>query len=165
MNDPLLTITTIGTPAGQGAISFFGRGRAAHSNEAKLKPWRQRIISAARDAILLNFPTVAARVEDSGHAPLLAGPVIAEITITVVKPKSAPKRATSWPITRYSSDIDHHARAVLDALTEARVWKDDAQVVELTIRKVYPGEGVDALDEPGAVIRLWQVPAETAVAS
>lgn len=165
MNEPLLTIAVHGTPAGQGRVSFFGRGRAVHSNHKKLMPWRASISAAARDAILLNFPADAARVEDGKFVPILTGPVLAEITITVPKPKSAPKRLTSWPITRTSQDIDHHARAVLDALTEARVWKDDAQVVELTIRKVYPWEGVDALGEPGAVIRLWQVPAETAVAS
>ncbi|MEU6781458.1 RusA family crossover junction endodeoxyribonuclease [Nonomuraea angiospora] len=157
MNNPLLTIAVHGTPAGQGAVSFFGRGRAAHSNEKKLKPWRHSIVAAARDAVTLTHPTDAASDE-----PLMLGPVVAEITITVPKPKSAPKRLTSWPITRYSSDIDHHARAVLDSLTVARVWKDDSQVVELTIRKVYPGEGVDALDQPGAVIRLWQVPAAVA---
>lgn len=160
MNEPLITITVYGTPAGQGRISFFGRGRAVHSNHKKLMPWRGAIVGAARDALMLTFPCDIVRVVDDKFVPILLGAVTAEITITVPKPKSAPKRLTSWPITRTSSDIDHHARAVLDALTEARVWKDDSQVVELTIRKVYPGEGIDALDEPGAVIRLWPVPAE-----
>jgi Holliday junction resolvase RusA-like endonuclease len=150
VNEPFLTIAVHGTPAGQGAISFFGRGRAVHSNHKRLMPWREAIGAAARHALTLAHPADA----------ILLGPVLAEITITVPKPKSAPKRLTSWPITRTSQDIDHHARAVLDALTVARVWKDDAQVVELTIRKVYPGEGVDSLDQPGALIRLWPVPAE-----
>lgn len=159
-NAPFLTIAVHGTPAGQGRVSFFGPGRAVHSNHKKLMPWREAIVAAARDAILLAYPADAARIEDGKFVPLILGPVIAEITITVPKPKSAPKRLTSWPITRTSQDIDHHARAVLDSLSVARVWRDDSQVVELTIRKVYPGEGIDALDEPGAVIRLWPVPAE-----
>ena len=160
MNEPFLTIAVFGAPAGQGRVSFFGRGRAVHSNHKKLMPWRAAIISAARDELLRFFPHEAARTHKGKPVPTLLGPVIAEITITVPKPKSAPKTITSWPITRYSSDIDHHARAVLDSLTEAAVWRDDAQVVELTVRKVYPREGIDALDEPGALIRVWPVSSE-----
>jgi len=137
-----VTITAFGTPAGQGRLSFYGRGRAVHSNHKRLMPWRAAIADAARQTV--DIP--------------LDGPVIVEITVTVPKPASAPKRRTSWPVTRFSGDWDHHARAVCDALTGI-AYRDDSQVVEGTCRKVYPGEGIDALDRPGAVIRIWAVPA------
>ncbi|MFJ9558071.1 RusA family crossover junction endodeoxyribonuclease [Nocardiopsis sp. NPDC101807] len=140
-----LTVVAHGTPAGQGAISYVGRGRSIHSNHKKLMPWRKAVADAA----------VAAMDRQRRHAFPLDGPLVVELTVTVPKPKSAPKRRVTWPITRSSSDIDHHARAVLDALTRAEAWRDDSQVVEVTARKVYPGEGVDALDETGAVVHIW----------
>jgi crossover junction endodeoxyribonuclease RusA len=38
-----------------------------------------------------------------------------------------------WPPNRRVWDVDNRAKAVLDALTKARVWLDDSQVRELRI--------------------------------
>lgn len=49
--------------------------------------------------------------------------------------------APPWPITTPSSgDIDKLARAVLDALTAADIWRDDVQVAMLVTAKVWAGE-------------------------
>jgi Holliday junction resolvase RusA-like endonuclease len=80
------------------------------------------------------------------------GPVAVDIAVTVAKPKSAPKTRRTWPATRSSGDADKHARNVLDALVDAAVIGDDSQVVELAVRKVFPGEAPDALASAGAVI-------------
>jgi Holliday junction resolvase RusA-like endonuclease len=149
-----LVITVHGTPAGQGRLSFYGRGRAVHSNHKRLMPWRAVVADAAKEqAHELCYAA-------EGAAPICLlpfdGPICIEITVTVPKPASAPKRRTTWPVTRYSGDWDHHARAVSDALTGI-AYGDDSQIVEGTCRKVYPGEGIDALDRPGAVIRVWPV--------
>ena len=40
-------------------------------------------------------------------------------------------------------DIDNNLKALLDALTHARVWADDSQIIEMTIRKgavIRPGQ-------------------------
>ena len=157
--------TVHGTPAGQGRISFYGNGRAAHSNEDALLPWRQAIVAAAKRATgcheyvewgALKFCAVC-RVPSKDHGLLAGVPVGVELTVTVEKPKTAPKRVRSYPITRYSTDADHHARACLDALSASGLLHDDAQVVELTARKVYPGEHDLALDRPGARIRVWEI--------
>lgn len=161
-----LTITVHGTPAGQGRVSFLGKGRPAiHSNAERLLPWRAAIIAAAL-AITGGHEYVAYKAHSAAcarcgtakaeHAVFVGVPMAADITVTVEKPKSAPKRRQSWPITRSSTDLDHHVRATLDSLSKAGVFRDDSQVIELTARKVYPGEHPSALAEPGAVIRVWQ---------
>lgn len=174
-----LVITAYGTPAGQGRVSFF-KGRGVHSNAAKLKPWRKAISDAAQKAAGTHpyagphrpkakpgeqkekvppQPCTVCGTLPSLHG-LLSGPVGIEITVSVEQSTAAAKRGDVWPANRTSSDIDHHARAILDALSTASVWRDDAQVVELCARKVWAGgAGVDALDRPGAVIRVWQLPA------
>jgi Holliday junction resolvase RusA-like endonuclease len=153
-----------GTPAGQGRISFRGKGRGAyHSNDAKLKPWRKAIINAAQAATgrhtYIDWQKTCAKcqVPEAEHALFVGVPMAVSVTITVEKPKSAPKRRRSWPITRYSTDIDHHARACLDALSQSGLLHDDSMVVELTARKVYPHEHLSALDQPGALIRIWRI--------
>lgn len=162
-----LTITVHGTPAGQGRLTFLGVGRGAkHSNEKQLKPWRTAIIKAAVEATGRHPFTEAAgqlgcavcngALHD--HPLHHSVPVCADITVTVPKPKSAPKRIRTWPITRSSTDIDHHARACLDALSQSGVvYRDDSQVVDLRVRKVYPGEHRRALAEPGVTITIREV--------
>ncbi|KIF66243.1 hypothetical protein HY68_36655 [Streptomyces sp. AcH 505] len=155
-------ITVHGTPAGQGQISFLGKGRGArHTNEKTLKPWRHAIIQAVRDTTGCHGYTdwngicLTCRTPKQEHGLYTNTPTNVQVTITVPKPKTAPKRRRTWPITRHSTDIDHHARACLDSLSASGVIKDDSQVTELTARKVYPGEHPEALDQPGAIIRLY----------
>lgn len=141
-----LSIVVLGRPAGQGRVSFLGRGRAIHSNHAKLTPWRSAIIAAAHAAM-------AAQCRGPHRPAWQADPMEVDITVVVPRPKSAPKRL--WPVTRSSTDIDHHVRAVHDALSAAGVWADDSQVVEVAARKTYPGAG---LGEPGALIHVRALP-------
>jgi Holliday junction resolvase RusA-like endonuclease len=167
-----VAITVYGTPAGQGQITFLGPGRGAkHTNEKALKPWRAEIIAAAQRATGCHGYVewgalkrcAICRLPSQQHGLFVDVPVGVDLTVTVGKPKSAPKRTRSWPITRFSTDADHHARACLDALSAAGVYRDDSQVVELAVRKVYPLEHELALDRPGARIRVWCVSADIAI--
>ncbi|NUS25096.1 MAG: RusA family crossover junction endodeoxyribonuclease [Streptomyces sp.] len=167
--EQVAAIVVYGDPAGQGRVSFMGKGRGAvHSNAKQLKPWRKAIILAARDTTGAHGYTdwngicLTCRIPKKKHGLYANIPTRADITVTVPKPPSAPKRRRSWPITRYSTDIDHHARACLDSLSESGVIKDDSQIVDLAIRKVYPGEHPEALSEPGAIIRLYTLPGASA---
>jgi Holliday junction resolvase RusA-like endonuclease len=64
----------------------------------------------------------------------LTGPLSVDITFAVEKPKSAKRTApTARP------DLDNYIKAVLDALNGI-FWHDDAQIVEITARKVYTVE-------------------------
>jgi Holliday junction resolvase RusA-like endonuclease len=143
LETPALTITVHGhRPAPQGSKRHIGHGRLIEQSK-RVKPWREAVHDAALDAM--------------GNRLILDGPLSVEVVFTVRKPASAPKRIT-WPTTRDSGDIDKLLRSTFDALTTSGAIADDSRIVEVTARKVHPGEGVDALDAPGAVIRVWRLP-------
>jgi len=161
MTAPLLILTVRGTPAGQGNLRTGRHGRAYHANSRELKAWRAAVRAAALDRL--------ARHEHAGgparsrtcvicgrprerHAELL-GAVRLEAVITVPRPTSARSR---WPITRSSSDWDHYGRAISDALAGV-VYADDSQVVDGRVIVTYPHVHPDALEAPGARIRVWEV--------
>src|SRR5688500_18451761 len=95
LNGPMLSFTVLGTPIGQGRVSFLGKGRGAkHSNAATLKPWRESIAGAAHNAV------VAVRRAGLHRDFPLTGPVGLHLHFTMPKPKSAPKTRRTFPATR-----------------------------------------------------------------
>lgn len=162
-----LSITVIGHPVGQGRISYGKHGRGYHANAKKLIPWRDAVTAAAERATGRHAPVKPPKRKGEkddrrvkpciicGRPPsehgLHTGPVGLDVTLTFPQLKT-PRR---WPITRSSGDWDHLGRAISDALTGV-VWRDDSQIVEGRVRKVYidhPG----ALAVAGAVIRVWEI--------
>lgn len=144
----MIRIVVRGSPAPQGSKKFVGLSKAGRGilaeSSAKVRPWRQDV-KAAAEAVM------------AGRAPL-DGPLVAVMVFTLPKPSSAPKTRRTWPCRK--PDASKLARSTEDALTDAGVWTDDARVVTLVSRKVYPGEDADALAAPGAVIAIY--PAERA---
>lgn len=143
----VLSVGVLGEPVPQGSIRSLGRGRPAqHSNKERLAPWRSHVQA-----------TIETAIERCVQRPAfpLEGPVAVEVTFTVRKPKSAPKRRRTFPAAR--PDVDKLLRGVLDAATAAGVFGDDAQVVEATARKVYPLEHPQALTVPGVYVLVYQV--------
>lgn len=138
-----MTITVYGMPAPQGSKKFMGirggRGILVESSKA-VKPWREAVKWATADV-----PEIKGR-------PHFAGPVTVRMVFTLPKPKSAPKKRQTFPDKK--PDLSKLVRSTEDALTDAGVWEDDSRVVACQARKTYPGEGTDALDRPGAVIRI-----------
>jgi Holliday junction resolvase RusA-like endonuclease len=149
-------LVVYGPPAPKGSMKCIGRGGRHQlvDNSTRTKPWRERVAAGAR------------RLTISG----LSGPLGVEVTLTVDRPTShyrvngqlsAEGRRRPWPSRKSSGvggDVDKLARTVLDALEDSGVLLDDAQVVELIVRKTFrDGAGVlpDALDRPGARIRLY----------
>ena len=140
-----LVITVHGQPKPKGSMRHVGHGRMVEQLEGS-KPWRVAVCEATRGVMDTTFgPRLLA---------LRAAPLTVEATITVAKPKSAPKGRETWPITRSSGDADKHARNLLDALVDSGLMNDDSQVIDITVRKRYPGQHPDTLDTPGAVIRV-----------
>ena len=125
----ILSIAVPGTPIPQGSKRVV-RGHLIDANAKTLRPWRASIAAAAADAM------------NAGGHDTVTVPVSVTIYATFPRPKAhyrsngelkpnAPNRHATRP------DIDKVARAVLDALTDAGVWRDDAQVAGLMVRKAY----------------------------
>lgn len=137
-----MTITVRGCPAPQGSKKFVGVTKAGRGlmveSSAKVKPWRQDVKAAGEAAM-------------QGRAPL-DGPLRVSMTFTLPKPASAPKTRRSWPMRK--PDLSKLVRSTEDALTDAGVIADDARIVRCTASKVFPGEGEDALQAPGCVVRI-----------
>lgn len=157
---PEITITVHGLPAPQGSKKAFrnqysGRIQMTESS-AKVKPWRADVKSAAEEAV----------EELPGWLPL-DGPLLVSMVFTFARPKghfgtgrnagrvkpSAPPRPAGTP------DLSKLVRSTEDALT-GLIWADDARVVEYRrLAKHYASDGgVDVLDMPGAMIRIWRLP-------
>ncbi|MFE7111710.1 RusA family crossover junction endodeoxyribonuclease [Streptomyces sp. NPDC057575] len=147
---PRVCVAVYGLAGPQGSKSPVGWGKSRKTGKtiplmressAKVKPWRDKVQAAIQAALL------------TGEAQYLAGPVRADITFTMPKPVNAPKRRRTYPAV--TPDIDKLERSTYDAITKAQAWEDDGRVIENHNRKVYPGEHPDALDRPGAIIRLY----------
>lgn len=121
-----ITIHVEGTPAPQGSKrAFVVNGRAVITEDSKkTRPWREDVRQAAIS-------------EMAGEAPL-DGPIALWVDFYLPKPKSVKR-----PYPSVRPDSDKLARAFCDALTSAGVYKDDSQVVDLTVTKRYG-------DRPGA---------------
>lgn len=138
-------VRVYGAPVPQGSMTCVGHGgfhNVQPSNKDALKTWRALVEKAGRA-----LPVTG-----------LVGPLGVEVTFTVERPASVPLRKRAWPAVK-KADVDKLARAVLDGLTESKVYGDDSQVVELTARKAYPDTpgATDRLDRPGCVIRLYPI--------
>lgn len=154
-----LTVVVHGRPAPQGSKKYAGHRMNAASGRMsavlveqskRVKPWRALVTAATRDAITAGH---IGRVPI--HFPPLDGPLEAEIVFTVLKPASAPKRTRTWPITRHSGDVDKLIRSTFDGIADAQAVADDSRIIRVTATKTFPGEHPEALDQPGAIIRLY----------
>jgi Holliday junction resolvase RusA-like endonuclease len=132
MTTRALVFDVVGTPAPQGSKSFKGfRGGKPILVEscAGVKPWREAVVAAARDAMLV----------EGWIMPI--GPVTVGIEFFLTRPVSAPKSRV-FPDRR--PDLDKLVRAVLDALTTAGVYEDDSRVVRVVASKRYAVESAGA---------------------
>lgn len=162
LGDPAVVLQVFGTPGPQGskngfAVSKKGKGGqrvytgkvAMTESSKKVKPWRDAVKAIAEATVLPE------------HRPLLDGPLVADLVLTLARPQR-PKHPV-YPITY--PDLSKLARSTEDALTGV-AWADDARVIAYRrLDKVYVGStDPDALPAPGALIRVWAVPAAVQLA-
>jgi Holliday junction resolvase RusA-like endonuclease len=158
MNGPrhyveVLSVHVAGTPKPQGSKRAFvvpakgdrkaraivvdadsaghGKGRGPHAD------WRSTVTVRVQEAM-----DVLPGDDDPDRQPWrLTGPLAVRLVFALPRPASAPKTRRTWPSGRVG-DIDKLARSVLDSMTDAGVWHDDAQVVHLDVTKDYPGPDI-----------------------
>lgn len=139
-----LVVVALGTPAPQGSHRAFvvgkkdGPKRAIVTDDSnRTQPWKQTVKQAATTAMALD------------GWQMTSGPVSVAVTFYLPRPKghygtgrnadllkpSAPWYPTGKP------DGDKLLRGLLDALGDAGVFRDDAQVVQFDVWKAYCGIG------------------------
>lgn len=155
-----LVFTLGGTPVGKGSLKCVGRNgshRIVEDNPATTE-WRAEVARAARAALAtLDVPVEpheAIGVEFTATLPRPAGHLGTGSNRLIVK-GSAPH----YPTALRTGDVDKLARLVLDALQDAEVVDDDAQIVEVLARKAYADDPhtPDALTHPGIRVRVYPV--------
>ncbi len=126
---PVIEFEVPGEPQPQGSHQAYTRnGRAwVTSDNPRLRPWRNAVCWHAREAL--------------GERPPLTGPVRVELWFSFARPRGHFGRRGLLPSApaghAVRPDCDKLARGAIDALTEAGLWRDDAQVAELVATKAY----------------------------
>lgn len=117
-----VTFFVAGIPQPQGSKTGFvqgGRAVVVDKNPKHLKPWRAEITRVALRSWLGRMP--------------LDGAVSVYAVFVFEKPKSVKRESPS-----VRPDLDKLLRALLDGVTDAKtVWRDDAQVTQITAEKTY----------------------------
>ncbi len=127
-----LWVRALGTPAPQGSHHHVGRGVVVDSSKT-LPAWRKAVTAAAQSAML------------AAGWVTLTDAVALDVTFLIARPRTVRRAEPTVP-----PDVDKLIRGCCDALTDARVWADDALVLDVHARKTYAQPG----DKPGALIRV-----------
>lgn len=134
-----IEIVVHGKPAPQGSKRFVGHARSGKGilieSSRYVKPWREAVMWTVKSCRL---------------AGPMSGPVGVSMTFYMPRPKAAKKG--SLPATR--PDLSKLVRSTEDALVDAGVLRDDAQIVKLAAEKRYVG---GEFASPGAVIRIESI--------
>jgi hypothetical protein len=152
LGEPVFSVVVFGSPAPQGSKAYKGHrgGKPILLEQTKVTTdkWRGDV----KDAAVRVLPAGWERLADSATAGL-----VADMVFTRERPAGHPKKRITWPGS--APDLSKLLRSTEDALTAAGVWRDDSRVVAYRrAEKVFVGaDDPDALPQPGAVIRVWQI--------
>lgn len=150
-----VTFDVPGVAATQGSMKALTRGRKTFvvpDDPAKLTNWRMLVAAKAREGWYAH----------AGRTGPLMGGVRLDLVFAMPQRASAPKNWRTnpgWylPITQSSGDLDKLVRAVSDALTAAKVYRDDSQVIEHGNAQHYADGPGCPLTVPGVRITVSEV--------
>lgn len=137
----MIAFTVLGAPVAQGSMKAFvpkgwSRPIITGDNGPAIRSWRQAVVDAVVPLL-------------GGAQPIAGVGVEVEAVFFVPRAKSAPRSDT---VPAKKPDVDKLLRALLDALTVAGVWRDDAVVVAARARKAYAG-GIQDPKGPAGLAR------------
>lgn len=154
-----MRIEVRGDPAPQGSkrgIIHRSTGRVVMMESSKkVKPWRESVRAAALEE--RDLAREGATMDIGGYDE----PLVVRMIFSFVRPKGHYRTGRNAHLLRDDAprqpcgipDLSKLLRSTEDALTQARVWRDDARVSTYErAAKVWCGEDPEALDTPGAVI-------------
>jgi Holliday junction resolvase RusA-like endonuclease len=139
---PRLEFFVPGQPVPQGsktALISKSTGRPlVLDKDVRLPQWRQKVTSYALDAVAQNNPAGYPLVGPIGAQIIFFMPRLETHYLPANSKRDRPELRPSAPTHKDTApDIDKLLRAILDSLTDARVWGDDGQVVFVTTQKCY----------------------------
>lgn len=129
----MITFFIPGKPVPQGSKRWLPGGRMIEAN-TNLRPWRQAVTIVTREAMSKSTTTFPY------DEPLM---LVCEFSFTRPKGhygtgKNAGKVKPSAPVFVTSTpDLDKLVRSIQDGITDAGLWRDDSQVVNLQAQKRY----------------------------
>ncbi len=131
-----MTIIIHGTPKAQPRVKAYRRGsHVGVYTPNTADEWKAQVILAA-----------------SAYHQKFEGTVMLEVEFYLPRPKSHKNDVYC----QTKPDIDNLLKSTMDALSQAGVWRDDAQVVAVVASKRYEAEN----REIGAVIKVTALEAE-----
>lgn len=136
MKDGALSFHVPGIPSTQGSKKAFVVKTKTGASRAVMKEATGEDLASWRETV-----RVEARSAAGPDWQRLDGPVAVTLAFGLKAPASLPKRRRVWPIGSRSGDVDKLARAVFDSLTQALLWRDDSQCVQLIVTKDYADPG------------------------
>lgn len=132
-----------GIPAPQGSkkarVSSKGKPYVQEQSAKTLVPWRSAIVKAA----------IGAR----GDMRTMSQPIKLSVTFYMPRPASITPKKRLYP--SVAPDLDKMVRGVGDALKDAGVYGNDAQIVQIEALKLYATEDVRL--SPGAWIVVSEI--------
>lgn len=139
-----------GIPAPQGSkipgvSSKTGKMFVREQSSKTLGSWRSDVKQAA---LVARGIDPDARYTDEPQIPTLDGPIRLAVAFYMPRPASVTVKKRALPIV--APDLDKLVRGVGDALKQAGVYKDDAQVCDIQATKVYGDDSTNG--SPGAWI-------------
>ena len=124
----ILQFVVIGQPKAQPRVKAFRRGnRAGVYDPGTADGWKLAVGAACR----ANWN----RVQFLGPLRLVLGFFMPRPKAHFTRSGDIKPNAPTWHESK--PDLDNLAKAVMDALTQLQVWRDDSQVVQLEIGKAY----------------------------
>lgn len=131
-----------GDPKGQPRPRAFlnkRTGRAAVYDKGTAEGWKSQVAEAARP-FLPGSP--------------LQGPIKVNVCFMFARPQRLMKKSSPEGMIPHISkpDTDNAVKAILDCLTQIRLWEDDSLVSALAVEKFYVKK---ELQRPGALIQIF----------
>lgn len=143
MSTDHLSFYVAGVPVPEGSTKAFlvaGKPRITHQGGDNLRAWRQRIAHEAQAVRPQDWRSDASAYE-------------VKAVFIAPRPASVKPWHRVWPTV--APDCDKLLRALDDALTGI-LWPDDAQVIAVTVFKVYEGAAQAEGKSQGVNVSVWR---------
>lgn len=145
---PVLQFRVAGLPRTQGSHRPM---MTRHKDPEKRRAILVQQNSDAHEKWRATVQEIAEKARRRAGLPTITAPVKVLFLFSIHRGASSKYER---PTAKNHGDVSKLARAVEDALTDAKVWEDDGLICYELIVKDFPGPRV-AQTSPGVIVRIW----------